>query len=82
MLDFELHNIVGSLGVIMIITSYLFIQIDKMSVKGVQYSLINAVGALLVLFSLYYEFNLSAFIIELFWLIISLYGLFNFYRKS
>lgn len=82
MLDFELHNIVGSLGVIMIITSYLFIQIDKMSVKGVKYSLINAVGALLVLFSLYYEFNLSAFIIELFWLIISLYGLFNFYRKS
>lgn len=82
MLDFELHNIVGSLGVIMIITSYLFIQIDKLSVKGVQYSLINAVGALLVLFSLYYEFNLSAFIIELFWLIISLYGLFNFYRKS
>lgn len=81
MLDFELHNIVGSLGVIMIITSYLFIQIDKMEVKGVQYSLINAVGALLVLFSLYYEFNLSAFIIELFWLIISLYGLFNFYRK-
>jgi hypothetical protein len=81
MLDFELHNIVGSLGVIMIITSYLFIQIDKMEVKGMQYSLINAVGALLVLFSLYYEFNLSAFIIELFWLIISLYGLFNFYRK-
>jgi len=81
MLDFELHNIVGSLGVIMIVTSYLFIQIDKMEVKGVQYSLINAVGALLVLFSLYYEFNLSAFIIELFWLIISLYGLFNFYRK-
>jgi len=63
MLDFELHNIVGSLGVIMIITSYLFIQIDKMEVKGMQYSLINAVGALLVLFSLYYEFNLSAFII-------------------
>ena len=60
MLDFELHNIVGSLGVIMIVTSYLFIQIDKMEVKGVQYSLINAVGALLVLFSLYYEFNLSA----------------------
>ena len=81
MLDFELHNIVGSLGVIMIVTSYLFIQIDKMEVKGMQYSLINAVGALLVLFSLYYEFNLSAFIIELFWLIISLYGLFNFYRK-
>jgi hypothetical protein len=33
------------------------------------------VGAGLVLISLFGEFNLSAFLVEFFWLIISLYGL-------
>jgi hypothetical protein len=36
------------------------------------------VGALLVVVSLLYRFNLSAFLVEIFWLLISIYGLIKF----
>ena len=37
---------------------------------------------LLVLISLIYSFNLSAFLVEAFWLLISLYGLIKFMLRS
>ena len=37
--------------------------------------MLNAAGALLIIVSLIFDFNLSAFVIEVFWLLISLLGL-------
>ena len=45
------------------------------------YSALNALGAALIIVSLLFDFNLSAFIIELFWVIISLFGIVQFYRR-
>jgi len=47
-----------------------------------KYSCLNAIGASAVLFSLYFKFNLSAFIIELFWLLISLIGVVKFFLRK
>jgi hypothetical protein len=38
----------------------------------------NGIGALLVVVSLLYRFNLSAFLVESFWFVISIYGLLKF----
>jgi hypothetical protein len=38
----------------------------------------NGIGALLVVVSLLYRFNLSAFLVEAFWFLISVYGLIKF----
>ena len=43
--------------------------------------LMNAVGALFVLVSLLYAFNLSAFLMELAWLIVSVYGILRGRKK-
>ncbi len=59
----------------MIVLTYLMIQLGKISSKSLEFSILNGVGALLVLFSLYFEFNLSAFIVEFFWAVISLLGI-------
>ncbi|MDX1482751.1 MAG: permease [Woeseiaceae bacterium] len=76
MLDYEWHDFFGNLGVLLIIGSYFWLQIGRISGQNPAYSLVNAIGAALVLISLYYEFNLSAALIESFWLLISLLGLF------
>ena len=69
------HDLAGMTGVALILASYLMLQLRRWSPTRPAYSLANAAGAALVLVSLTYEFNLSAFVVEVFWLAISLFGL-------
>ena len=74
-------DVVGSFGVFLIVITYLLIQLNKLSNLDIRYSLLNAIGALLILVSLLFKFNLSAFIVEIFWLIISTVGIIKSSRK-
>lgn len=74
-MEYGWFDFVGNVGVGLIILSYLGIQLNRLSARGLTYSLVNAVGAVLILVSLYYNFNLSSFIIEIFWIGISLVGI-------
>ena len=65
----------GFIGVVLIIIAYLLLQLEKLPSSSPRYSLLNAAGALLIIVSLIYKFNLSAFIVEAFWFLISLLGL-------
>ncbi|MBP9887713.1 MAG: hypothetical protein KBF93_15540 [Leptospiraceae bacterium] len=65
----------GIIGVILILVSYILLQTDRINSSSLLYSLINLLGAILILFSLYYSWNLASFIIEIFWILISLYGI-------
>ena len=69
-----IHNLIGNVGVILIVGSYFLVQIGRMSATQLPYITVNGVGAALILFSLCFEFNLPAFLIELFWLLISAIG--------
>lgn len=68
-------DLVGFIGVLLIIVAYLLLQLDKLSNSSPSYSLLNAAGALLIIVSLIFRFNLSAFLVEVFWFLISLFGL-------
>ena len=81
-LNYEWHDFLGNLGVILIVGSYLWLQLGRISGQSTRYSLVNASGAILVLVSLYFEFNLSAVLVEFFWLVISLLGLILRIRKA
>ena len=74
MLNYEWHDLVGNLGVLLIVGSYFWMQLGRISGQSMIYSLVNSVGAAFILVSLYFNFNLSAVVIELFWLAISLMG--------
>lgn len=69
------HDIVGNVGVALMVGAYFLLQIGKLGSRQVSYSLLNGVGAALVLVSLAVEFNMSAFVMESFWLLISVVGL-------
>ena len=74
-MNFHLFDLVGFIGVLLIVVAYLLLQLDKLPSSSPKYSLLNAGGALLIIVSLIFAFNLSAFIMEVFWFLISLFGL-------
>lgn len=76
------HDAVGGLGAALIVLTYLLLLLERLDARGLSYSFLNSIGAALVIFSLMYEFNLSAFLIELFWLLISLLGLVMWVRRK
>lgn len=76
------HDLLGNIGVVLILATYLLLQLEKLSATSLLYSATNGLGALLILVSLIYEFNLSAFIIEAFWLLISIYGLVRYFLRN
>jgi len=74
-MSFHLFDLAGFIGVVLIIVAYLLLQLEKLPSSSPRYSLLNAVGALLIIISLIFAFNLAAFIVEAFWFLISLVGL-------
>jgi hypothetical protein len=74
-MNFGLFDLAGFVGVLLIVIAYLLLQLDKLPSSSLSFSLLNAVGSLLIILSLVFKFNLSAFLIEVFWFLISLIGL-------
>lgn len=75
-------DVLGLVGVALILLAYLLLQLRRIDPQSAAFSGLNAVGAALVLLSLYYDFNLPAAVIEGAWLLISLYGLALAWRGS
>ena len=80
-MEYHFYDFVGNLGVVLILTTYLLVQLRKMSATGIRYIVANGLGAAFILYSLFFDFNLSAFIIEIVWLLISLVGLARIYLE-
>lgn len=74
----------GVVGVLMILTAYAGATMGRLDPKRPAALLLNLVGALLILWSLYFEFNLSAVLMEAAWALVALFGLLRFAlsRKS
>ena len=70
-----LPDLIGLVGVAMILAAYFALQSGRASSEDWRFSAINAAGAALILISLAFAFNLASFVIELSWLAISLFGL-------
>jgi len=73
-------DFVGNIGVIVLMVTYLMLQLDKLSSNGLAYSVLNALGASLIVISLLYDFNLSALLMEVFWVLISFVGIYRYFR--
>jgi len=77
-----LSDIIGMIGVSLIIFAYFMLQLQKFSSEDLSFSLINITGSLLILYSLTYNWNLSSVIIEVFWILISLIGVYKHIKNS
>ena len=78
-MTYSIYDLLGNIGVFLIILTYFLLQIRKLTSESLPYSTLNALGASLIIVSLLFDFNLSAFIVEAFWVIISLIGIGKYY---
>lgn len=74
-MNYHWYDFAGNIGVFLILLAYLLLQLGKCTSLSIRFNLLNILGAGLILLSLCFDFNLSAFIIEFFWLLISLGGI-------
>jgi hypothetical protein len=70
-----LADAAGLAGVLMILAAYAGATSGKLDPKRVTALTLNLIGPGLILLSLTYEFNLSAFVMEAAWALVALAGL-------
>lgn len=81
-IDWHWSDGCGVMGFVLLIGSYFALQEKWLTVEGLTYSFINLWVAILLGISLYFRPNYASIIVEIFWGLISLYGLIkNGYRK-
>jgi len=79
-MKYGLIDLVGNAGVVVLMIAYLMLQLNKLRSDGLAYSVLNAVGASLIIVSLVVDFNLSALLMEVFWVLISFVGIYRYFR--
>lgn len=77
----ELSNYIGLIGVTLVLLAYFFIQSKILQPNQISFSLLNLIGACLILVSLCYHWNLSSVIIEIAWISISLTGIYQWQKQ-
>lgn len=66
---------IGMVGVVLLLIAYFFLSTGRWRANSFTYQLYNLVGAILILYSLCFHWNLSSFVIEVAWVVISLIGI-------
>jgi len=74
-MNFYWYDWTGYIGVVLVLLAFLLLQVHKLHGNGLIYQLMNIFGALGVLLSLVFgSFNASAFVMEVAWAAIGIYG--------
>lgn len=76
----EIANIVGMLGVVLLLLAYFLLQSGRMISVDLGYSILNLIGSLMILYSLFFAWNWPAAAIESAWAIISVLGIWRTLR--
>jgi predicted membrane protein len=78
----QITDVIGLIGTILVLATYLALQFGLMRQEEPPYSLLNGLGALLIMVSLLSSFNLAAFVMQIAWLLISIVGLVRALRRK
>lgn len=74
------QEVIGFIGVALILSAYFAVQVNLISSQQRRFSLCNFIGAALILVSLYGSDNYAAITLETAWLAISAVGIFRAFR--
>jgi hypothetical protein len=74
-MNLEWYDWTGIAGTLMVLGAFFLLQAGRVSGTALAYQLLNLLGAGGVLVSLWGKFNVSVFVLELAWMVVSLYGI-------
>lgn len=72
-----ISNAVGLFGVVMVMVAYLLLTVGRWTADLLRYHMFNFLGALFLLFSLFFDWNLPSVVIQIAWMLISLVGMYR-----
>ncbi|MFL5186576.1 MAG: cyclic nucleotide-binding protein [Microvirga sp.] len=67
-------DVIGLFGVAAYLSAYGLLQLGALKVEDNRYALLNALGAILILYSLFFDFNLASFVTQSAWLMLTALG--------
>jgi hypothetical protein len=82
LLNLTWHDGIGSFGAALAVVAYYLLQSGKFDGESALYFWLNGIASVLIMISLTVAFNFAAFTIEVFWLLISLMGLWKTRRAA
>lgn len=77
-----LFDVIGMSGTALVVGAFFMLQLGKAAPESLTYNVMNLTGAILLLISLCYNFNLASFVIELFWIVASIIGLVKYFKAK
>ncbi len=75
-------DLIGLAGVIVILIAYYLLNMGKLSAFSLKYQWLNLLGAIGIIFSLLFSFNISSFVMEVAWVFVSLLGIYRTTRAQ
>jgi len=79
--DLNMADWIGIIGSIMISIAYFGVSTGRVSGENPRFQMLNLIGSVMILYSLWFRPNLGAIIIEVLWISIASYALIKFWRK-
>lgn len=77
----QLLTAIGFLGVIIVLLAYALLTVGKLKGDDWRYPVLNIVGTLGIVASLFAQFNLPSMVTQLMWIAVSIIGLMRIARK-
>ena len=74
-------DIIGMSGTALVVGSFFLLKLGKLAPTDLGYNIMNLSGAILLLVSLYFNFNLASVVIEIFWIGASCIGLYKYLKQ-
>lgn len=74
-------DVIGMVGVSMILFAYYQLSVDKLRSHHLSYQLLNLFGSLMIFYSLIFNWNTPSIVIEAVWIGISCLGLWRTYKR-
>jgi len=75
--EFSYVDVIGTCGTLIVVAAYFGTQTRLINSDDPIFPVLNLVGSLLISFSLAYNFNLASALMEVFWIAISLLGIYK-----